>query len=299
MRKRGQIYLKKSFSYAILYTEECEQQFMTNIKMKPGLREQESEEKRLARRKIWRAAALLGIFCLIISVFILLFFLMRKAFFSENPHFKLSRMEIINGSYWKGKEKLLSSRTGIAPGHNLFNLDFAALRKKIESIPGIEKAEVVRILPDKLEIKVVERIPRAVLYSPAGHLVVDEKGVVIPRKESAVHGALPVITRVPGVRYLRPGEKVDVLMPSINLIMTTLRNYPDIAIECIQPGNSESLKFYMRYRGGKGYWVTIPLSDRKLPYLLSALQTAIINAHWKQLKGNSINLLYEGQVVLN
>ena len=272
---------------------------MANIKIKPGRPEHESDEKRLARRKIWRTVALLGIFCLIIALFVLLCLLMRKAFFSNNPHFRLNKLEIVNGSYWEGKEKLLCARTGVAPGNNLFRVDYDSLRKKIESIPGIEKAEVIRILPDKLSIKVIERIPRAVLYSPAGHLVADEKGVIIPRRESAVHGHLPVITRIPGVPYLRPGDRVEELLPSLNLIMTTLRNYPDISIECIQPDSNESLKFFMRYRGGKGYWVIIPLENRGLPYLLSALQTAIINAHWKNLKGTTFNLLYDGQVVLN
>lgn len=272
---------------------------MANVKIKPGLPQQESEEKRIASRKIWRAVAVMGFFCLITSVFILLFFLMRKAFFSENPHFRLKKMEIINGSFWKGKEKALSVRTGVSPGDNVFSINYFALRKKIEKIPGIEKAEVVRILPDKLQIRVVERIPRAVLYNPGGMLVVDEKGVVIPRYESAVHGTLPVITRVPGAGRLRPGDRVETLMPAIDLIMTTLRNYPDIAIECIQPESNESLKFYMRYRNGKGYWVIIPLRNRGLPYLLSALQTAIINAHWKQLKVSTFNLLYDGRVVLN
>ena len=271
---------------------------MTSVKVKPGLPEQESEERRLAGRKIWRAAAVLGLFCLITAAFILLFFLMRKAFFSENPHFRLKRMEIINGSYWKGKEKVLGFRTGVKPGTNVFNIDYPALRKEIEKIPGIEKAEVVRILPDKLQIKIAERIPRAVLYSPGGQLVVDEKGVVIPRQESAIHGSLPVITRIPGGGIVRPGDKVETLLPALNLIMTTLRNYPDIAIECIQPGNGKSLQFYMRYRGGKGYWVIIPVENRGLPYLLSALQTAIINAHWKQIKVSSFNLLYDGRVVL-
>ena len=270
---------------------------MTSVKVKPGLPEQESEERRLAGRKIWRAAAVLGLFCLITAAFIFLFFLMRKAFFSENPHFRLKRMEIINGSYWKGKEKVLGFRTGVKPGTNVFNIDYPALRKEIEKIPGIEKAEVVRILPDKLQIKIAERIPRAVLYSPGGQLVVDEKGVVIPRQESAIHGSLPVITHIPGGGIVRPGDKVEILLPALNLIMTTLRNYPDIAIECIQPGKGKSLQFYMRYRGGKGYWVIIPVENRGLPYLLSALQTAIINAHWKQIKVSSFNLLYDGRIV--
>ena len=193
---------------------------MTSVKVKPGLPEQESEERRLAGRKIWRAAAVLGLFCLITAAFILLFFLMRKAFFSENPHFRLKRMEIINGSYWKGKEKVLGFRTGVKPGTNVFNIDYPALRKEIEKIPGIEKAEVVRILPDKLQIKIAERIPRAVLYSPGGQLVVDEKGVVIPRQESAIHGSLPVITRIPGGGIVRPGDKVEILLPALNLNRT-------------------------------------------------------------------------------
>ncbi len=282
----------------LFYRYGVKKQVMAKVKIKPGLPEQESEEKRLAGRKAWRAVAVLGIFILITSCFVLLFFLMRKAFFSENPHFKLSKLEIINGSYWKNKEKLLSARTGVYPGDNVFNINYFNLRKKIEQIPGIEKAEVVRILPDKLQIKIVERIPRAVLYSPGGTLVVDEKGVIIPRHESAVHGPLPVITQTPGSGMLRPGDKVDSLLPSIDLIMVTLRNYPDISIECIQPEGEESLKFYMRYRRGKGYWVIIPLKNRGLPYLLSALQTSIIQAHWKRLDVFSFNLLYDGQVAL-
>ena len=34
-----------------------------------------------------------------------------------------------------------------------------------------------------------------------------------------------------------------------------------------------------------------------LPYLLSALQTAIIHAHWKRLNVSSFNLLYDGRIV--
>ena len=208
-------------------------------------------------------------------------------------------LEIINGSFWKGKEKALSSRAGIYPGVNLFNLNYVLLRKRIESIPGIEKAEVVRILPDKLQIKVVERIPRAVLFIPSGAYVVDENGIVIPRAESAVHGSLPVITTIPGRRSFKLGECLDTLQPSLELIMTVLRNFPDIDIECVMPGSKEELNFYMRYRSGKRYLVTLPLNNSKnLPYLLSALQTTIINIHWKQVNISHINLLYNGRVVL-
>ena len=274
-------------------------QKMAKVKIKPGLPEQKSEEQRLARRKMWRALAVLVLFILAAALLVFLLFSMRKAFFSSNAHFKLKKIEIINGSFWQGKEKSLSYRTNLYPGVNLFNVDYPLFRKRVEAIPGIEKAEVVRILPDKLQIKVIERIPRAVLFNPTGKFVVDEKGVVIPRSESAVHGTLPVITSVPGKRIIRQGEKLEMLQPALDLIMMTLRNFPDIDIECIMPGMSDKLVFFMRYRSNKRYHVTLPLNGKELPYLLSALQTAIINIHWKQLNVTSINLLYNGRVVLN
>ena len=272
---------------------------MISGKLTPGLPAQESEDKRVAHRKMWRAVALLTVFCLVTGLFAFFIFCMRRSIFCDNPHFRLKKLEICNGSFWSGKENELGSRVGIGIGDNLFNINYKQLRKKVEQIPGIEKSEVVRILPDKLQIRIVERIPRAVLFSPAGKYVVDENMVVIPKNESVNTKNLPVITSIPGRSTFRQGEELVSLRPSIDLIMMTLRNFPDIGIICIMPSNDEKLDFVMRYRGGKFYKVTIPLNNRGLPYLLSALQTAIINAHWKKLNVSGFNLLFDGRVVLN
>ena len=157
----------------------------------------------------------------------------------------------------------------------------------------------MRILPDRIRIKVSERIPRAVLFSPAGKFVVDENAVVIPAGECAAQGNLPVITSIPGRKTFRQGERLASLDPALELIMMTVRNFPDINIVCVMPSNEDKLDFYMRYRAGKVYRVTIPLRNRGLPYLLSALQTAIINAHWKRLNVSGFDLRFDGRVVLN
>ena len=274
---------------------------MTDSKLKPGLPEQESEEKRLARLKKWRAAALLVFFVLIAGALVFLTFFMRRALFTANSHFELRSLELLDGAYWKGpeKEQELCRRIGIAPGINLFALDYRQLRKCIEAIPCIEHGEVMRILPDRIRIKVSERIPRAVLFSPAGKFVVDENAVVIPAGECAAQGNLPVITSIPGRKTFRQGERLASLDPALELIMMTVRNFPDINIVCVMPSNEDKLDFYMRYRAGKVYRVTIPLRNRGLPYLLSALQTAIINAHWKRLNVSGFDLRFDGRVVLN
>jgi cell division septal protein FtsQ len=272
---------------------------MAKTNIKPGLSELQSEEQRSARRKIWKALAVLLLFCVTVTLLILALFYMRKAFFSRNAHFKLKKLEIIDGSFWKGREKALSRRTGIAPGQNLFAVDYRELRRKIEAIPGIEQADIIRILPDKLQIKVTERIPRAILSNPAGRFVVDEKGVVMPRAESAVHGNLPVITSVPGRTSYRQGDTLDSLRPSLELIMMTLKNFQDITIDCIEPGDGKKLTFFMRYRTRKCFQVTLPADPHSLPYLLNVLQTTIINIHWKQMNISRINLEYNGTAVLN
>lgn len=269
----------------------------TNIKPVPP--EHQSEEQRTARLKMWRALAALALFCVATALLVLALFYMRKAFFSSNPHFKLKKLEIINGSFWKGREKALSNRIGIRPGDNLFAVDYRNLRRKLRAIPGIEQADIVRILPDKLHIKVTERIPRAILSNPAGRNVVDENGVVMPRSESAVHGSLPVILTVPGRTSYRQGDTLETLRPSLDLIMMTLRNFQDITIDCIDPGDGKKLTFFMRYRLKKCFQVTLPADSRSLPYLLNVLQTTIINIHWKQMNVSRINLEYNGTVVLN
>ena len=289
----------KKCAFMLFYESGRISVLMTDGKLKPGLTTQKSEGKRLARRNMWRAVAVLGVFCLVSAILILSIFWMRRTLFSANPHFKLKKLEIYNGTFWNGKENELSRRVNIAPGDNLFSINYKQLREDIEKIPGIEKSEVIRILPDKLQIRIAERIPRAILFSPAGRFVVDENAVVIPRGESAVHKNLPVITSIPGRKTFRQGEQLGSLKPSLDLIMMTLRNFPDISIFCVMPGNDEKLDFVMRYRGGKFYRVTIPLNNRGLPYLLSALQTAIINAHWKKLNVSGFNLLFDGRVVLN
>ena len=112
---------------------------MIDSKLKPGLPERESEEKRLARLKKWRATALLVFFVLAAGALVSSTFFMRRALFTSNSRFGLRSLELLDGAYWKGpeKEQELCRRIGIAPGVNLFDLDYRQLRKRLEEIPCI------------------------------------------------------------------------------------------------------------------------------------------------------------------
>ena len=55
-------------------------------------------------------------------------------------------------------------------------LDATAARRRIEALPWIETARIARVLPDRVEVVVVERRPVAVWHDGARHVLVDATG---------------------------------------------------------------------------------------------------------------------------
>jgi len=253
------------------------------------------------RLRVWGKTALITAAVLLLAVLIFGLLFANKVLFRENPHFKLKKMTLKGGTYWRNKDRLLVKRAGIPDNANLFALDYRSVKKRMEAIPSIEKAEIRYALPDQLHIRIWERIPRALLFYPGSPWLVDEEGVVIPRRESAITRStqLPVITFEKRISSPSGGEKVSQVKPALDLIMMTLRNFPDIEIMSLKVKNNDRIEFVMRYRGGKFYLVTLPIQNRGLPFMLSALQTAIINAHWKQLNVSHFNMMFDGRIVLN
>ena len=71
-------------------------------------------------------------------------------------------------------------RTGV------WKADLSAISAEIQKLPGVRRATVTRVLPDRLRVRVVERVPLAVVRTAAGHFVwVDEEGVAMGDMKSA------------------------------------------------------------------------------------------------------------------
>ena len=111
---------------------------------------------------------------------------------------------------------------GVKEGDNLFTLDLPRIERDLELQPLIQIAFVVRVLPQTLRIRIVEREPIARIsgfqrkgpnddVSPT-ILYVDEAGYVMQPLESPENAntpdPLPVLT---GVRAseLRPGKRIE------------------------------------------------------------------------------------------
>ena len=230
------------------------------------------------------------------------FLMLREGLFTGNPRLTLRRVRIrVHGtSYWRDREKELCSRVGLNPesGVNLYLIDLKSLRRSLERIPSIASAEVMRMPPDTIEVRLEERIPRAALGNPRSPFVIDEYCVVMPRTESAgSQMRLPVVTGI-SLRQLRPGTAEPRLQGAVDLIMTTLRGFPDIRILQISVARPGFFDLRLTYRENILYHVILPVRNSGTAFLLSALQSAIIAARRRGDNRTTFDLSFAGQVIV-
>jgi cell division septal protein FtsQ len=82
---------------------------------------------------------------------------------------------------------------GIAPGANLWTIDGRAVVGRIEAMPEIRRADLVREMPNRLTILVEERRPFTLVHAGRLHWM-DEDGRVLGEEARAVAPEVPVIS---------------------------------------------------------------------------------------------------------
>ena len=80
----------------------------------------------------------------------------------------------------EGLTRRAVARTGV------WRADLNAISAELERLPGVRRAVVSRVLPDRLRVRVTERVPVAVVRTAAGHFFwVDEEGVALGEMKPA------------------------------------------------------------------------------------------------------------------
>lgn len=222
-------------------------------------------------------------------------------FFYQNRHFTFRIFDLReNGpGYWGNKHTLLAKRIGLNINQdNLWKIDPARLRAKVLKIPSISSCEVRRILPDTLQVTISERIPRAAIENPSSPRVLAADGTVLNRYESlAMPGALPVITGFGMTKAPAAGSKCPAADNALKLLNECLRNYPDITIIYVNIAQKDRMECFLRYRNRRTYRAILP-ADGRFDYLLSALQSTIIDVLKNNDPRSTFDLSYRGQVVI-
>ncbi len=127
-------------------------------------------KKRKSRVKTKKNVSI--IFKFLIGGGIFVFALYFYNFSLTSPYFSLSDFKV----YAEGKmlKKKISSIIKDYYGKNIFVLNIYGLKEKIEEIPEVEYVYIRKVIPNSLEIKVVEKKPFLILKNSKNYLVDDE-----------------------------------------------------------------------------------------------------------------------------
>lgn len=141
----------------------------------------------------------------------------------DNPYFEIRDLAIENDGVIRRDQ--LARWAGVRQGLNLFDLDLVRVRRDLEVLPMIASAEIERVLPRTIRIRVKEREPIA-RYLPAelgatqfgshGIYTLDTEGYFmapllphqcqVPQASATDH--LPFLTGIPR-QEVRPGYKAE------------------------------------------------------------------------------------------
>lgn len=198
---------------------------------RPGVRG--FQEK--ASGRWWRPATTTGRVFLAFGGFMVLSamttaFLLMKGYLEHDARFRIAGTSDIQAA---GLSQV--SRAELLPvfgediGRNVFFVPLNVRRKELEQIPWIQSATVMRLLPDRIRIAVVEREPVAFVRNGRQIGLVDAHGVLLgmsPAAMAAHHYSFPVLTGIdPGDSLEARATRVAVYMRLMADLDSTGKHY--------------------------------------------------------------------------
>jgi cell division protein FtsQ len=123
-----------------------------------------------------------------------------RQFLVHDRHFRIPGAASIQSS---GLSEV--NRTEVLPvfgediGRNIFFVPLSERRKQLEAIPWVQRATVMRYLPDRLSVSIVERTPVAFVREGDRVELADADGVILsmpPAMMAQHHYSFPVITGI-------------------------------------------------------------------------------------------------------
>ncbi|NLU49280.1 MAG: FtsQ-type POTRA domain-containing protein [Syntrophomonadaceae bacterium] len=161
------------------------------------------------RNKVVRKA--MGISLFMFVAFLSVYFFIHSSFF-DIEEVSVSGNRVV----MTGEIKALS---GIVPGANIFEVDTASAAAAVAAHPMVNAVQISRHLPNRMEIKLTERQPWAVIPAGTSFLVIDDCGVCIDRLSFMPGSACLIVT----VDDLPPG-----VVPGKRVVPGAVRNIQNI-----------------------------------------------------------------------
>ncbi len=157
------------------------------------------------------------------AVFLLALLVMGGRLLMTSPFFEVRGIEITGNRHLQG-ERLRRYEARLR--RNIFLLDLASIREDLLSEPYVRKVWIRRQLPDRVRIRIEERIPFARLRMGKKEFLIDREGTRLEEIHGDHDGMLPLIRversmKDPGCRGL---------LSEALALLATIRNYgyPDL-----------------------------------------------------------------------
>jgi cell division protein FtsQ len=145
------------------------------------------------------------------------------------PRFAVAAVEV-QGASRLPAERVISA-AAITPGTNIWRIDPTAVVGRVEAVPEIRRAEVIRRLPNRVTVLVEERRPFTLVHGGRLHWL-DEEGRVLGEAREAVAPAVPVVSGLTDAELdsmrTAPGPRAR---EAIALIRALLRSGSTLATE--------------------------------------------------------------------
>jgi cell division protein FtsQ len=243
--------------------------------------------QRQTRMAAWIAIGIFGA-----SVFIWGLFLALQtgyqSLFSRNDAYSIANVVIETTGQVIRKDQVIS-HLRLRRGMNLLALDLAQVRKDLEQMPMIHRAEVSRELPDTLVLRILERVPIANVSSTHGsrRYQIDRYGVVMDllsyaRKADEVRTRLETLPRIVGVSAadLKIGRVLNTreMALAIELIQKLDQNDLGVSLELASINVSHRNTLVLNTTDGSTIRVNGEGMDRQLLRLAHILESARQNS---------------------
>lgn len=243
------------------------------------------------KQKFLRVITVLLIICLSLVAIAFACLGVSQALFTKNDRLVLRRIELKGMSPERSKGILKYLKLTLNED-NIFAIDIADIRKKIEKKSYIKSASVYRILPDTLKINITQRVPLAYLFKYDSKWVVDEDSIVLNRISCMkVKYSLPVIKGFE-CQTIKSGERMPDLEQAITLIKLTSYEFQNFKISSVSLADKRKITFVM-IKKRRAYKILMPKEN--IQKTLKVLHYAL-----KQKQGrhkSTIDLTFNNQVI--
>jgi cell division protein FtsQ len=168
---------------------------------------------------------------------------------ARSPLFGLTEVRV-EGAGGSMRATVLAA-AGLRPGEPYLAIDPAAVRRRVEALPRVASARVLRSYPSSLRIVVSERTPTAVVSSGGAYWLVAADGIVLARlaeRPAGAQAALPYVAGVPLPPGVRPGARLPAGNPLANALTALGRMDPSLRrqVVAVTAGSVDSLELGLR-----------------------------------------------------